>query len=151
MSAHKINILLIIAAMTSVLSAVSQLLMILGGVPAYENMGAGKVLTSMVAAGSSTPAMLFSVLALLLFIAACYALSGAGVFRKLPALRGVLLVIGLLYCLRGGYLVYAYIDHPHILTPYLYISSVFYFIAGLVHIIGTIVAWEDIYYRPNPW
>jgi len=151
MSSHKISVLLIIAAMTSILSAVSQLLMILGGAPAYQQMGAGKTLSAMAAAGSSTPAMLFSVLALLLFIAACYALSGAGVFRKLPALRTVLLVIGVLYCARGGYLVYAYVDHPLILTPYLYVSSVFYFIAGLIHIIGTALAWEDIYYRPMPW
>ena len=151
MSSDKINVVLVIAAMTSVLSAVSQLLMILGGATAFEHLGAGKVLTQMVAAGSSTPAMLFSVLALLLFIAACYALSGAGVFRKLPALRSVLVFIGLLYCARGAYLVYAYMDHPQILTPYLYISSVFYFIAGLIHLIGTALAWEDIHYRPNPW
>jgi len=151
MSAHRINIVLIIAALTSILSAIAQLLMILGGAPAYENMGAGKALSSMAASGSTTPAMLFSVLALLLFIAACYALSGAGVIRKLPALRSVLLLIGLLYSLRGAYLVYAYVDHPNILTPYLYISSVFYFIAGLIHIVGTIMAWEDIYYRPHPW
>jgi hypothetical protein len=105
----------------------------------------------MAQAGSTTPAMLFSVLALLLFIAACYAMSGAGVFRKLPALRSALVLIGLLYCARGSYLVYAYIDHPSILTPYLYISSIFYFIAGLCHLIGVALAWEDIYYRPKPW
>jgi len=151
MSSDRINILLILAGLTSILSAVSQLIMILGGAPAYQQMGAGTTLSNMAAAGSSTPAMLFSVLALLLFIAACYALSGAGVFRKLPALRSVLIFIGLLYCARGAYVVYAYIDHPHILTPYLYVSSVFYFMAGLLHIIGTLLAWEDIYYRPSPW
>jgi len=151
MSSHNISVLLVVAALTSILTAVSQLLMILGGARAFEHMGAGKVLSEMAAAGSTTPAMIFSVLALLLFIAACYALSGAGVLRKLPALRSVLILIGLLYCARGSYLVYAMVDHPQILTPYLYISSVFYFIAGLLHLIGTALAWEDIYYRPRAW
>ena len=150
MSSRGSNITLVVAAVLTLLLALIQVAKILGGLPVYRRFGVDETLIQMTEAGSSTPTMLFGVFALLLFILACYALSGAGVVRKLPMLRSVLMVVGLGYLFAGiAPWIIDTAQPPDQAMPYL--SSGFYIITGLLHIIGTILAWEDIYYRPKAW
>ena len=100
---------LLLAGWALVLAAVLHLLIPLLGPEAYSWTGAPRRLVEMARAGSWRPLLSCLVIASLLYGAALYAFSGAGSIRRLPALRGVLALLGLGLLLRGvGFVLLAY-------------------------------------------
>jgi putative oxidoreductase len=74
---------------------------ILGGPDWYRFFGAGERMARMAARGSPYPALVTLGIAAVLGVWALYALSGAGVIRRLPLLRLALVLIAAVYLGRG--------------------------------------------------
>src|SRR3712207_9506617 len=70
---------------------------IVGGPDWYRFFGAGERMARLAARGSSYPAILTAGIAAALAVWALYALSGAGVVRRLPFLRLALALIAAVY------------------------------------------------------
>ena len=89
---------------------------IFGGPSWYRFFGAGERMARLAARGSSFPAVVTGTIAAILAVWTLYALSGAGVVRRLPFLRVVLVLIAAIYLARGalGVPVVLFVDDPYI-------------------------------------
>jgi putative oxidoreductase len=77
------------------------LAIIAGGAEWYRFFGAGERMARLAARGSPYPAVVTAGIAAVLGVWALYALSGAGVIRRLPLLRPALVLIAAVYLGRG--------------------------------------------------
>ncbi|MDP2562756.1 hypothetical protein [Psychrobium sp. 1_MG-2023] len=138
------NNLLKLAAGLSALAALLHLGCIYFGASWYRLFGAGEQMALMAEQGSIQPAIITSFIAVVLFIWALYAMSGAGVIKRLPLLRLGLSLITLIYLARGvaGFF---FINNPIGRSPEFWIwSSVICLSVGLVHLIGLKKQWRVI-------
>lgn len=74
---------------------------IAGGPAWYRFFGAGEQMARLAARGSLYPAVVTAGIAAILAVWTLYALSGAGVIRRLPLLRTALVLIAAIYLGRG--------------------------------------------------
>jgi hypothetical protein len=95
------NFPLIAGAAMSGIAALLHLGIIVGGATWYQFYGAGERMAHAAQAGRWYPSIVTLCIAAVLAIAACYALSGAGLMPRLPGLQIVLVVITAVYLLRG--------------------------------------------------
>lgn len=84
------NTCLILGAALSAIAALLHIGCIVFGGPWYRFFGAGEKMASMAESGQWWPHMITAVIALILFIWAGYALSGAGVFTQWPLMKSAL-------------------------------------------------------------
>lgn len=139
----------IIAAALSFLASLLHIATILGGANWYRFFGAGERMAKLAESGSLHPAIVTSIIAIILCLWGLYALSGAGVIFKLPLLKSALILITGVYMLRGlaGLVLPFITSHPAIeqnsLTFWL-ISSTICLVIGLFYLFGTINSWELI-------
>lgn len=82
-------------------AALLHLGIIIGGADWYRFFGAGEPMAVMSEQGLWYPAIVTACIAAVLFIWSLYAFSGAGSIRRLPLLKTALLIIGLIFLLRG--------------------------------------------------
>jgi hypothetical protein len=83
-------------------AALLHLAIIFGGPDWYRFFGAGERMARMSARGSVYPSVITAGIASILGLWALYALSGAGVIRRLPLLRPALALIAGVYFARGA-------------------------------------------------
>lgn len=93
--------------------------------------------------GSSYPVLVTAIIATVLAVWALYALSGAGLIRRLPLLRLVLVLVALVYLLRGvlGVPIVLLVDDPYFdelesRMTFLVVSSVVCIYLGLCYAVG---------------
>ena len=89
--------------------------------------------------------------ALVLVLFGLYALSGAGVIRRLPLLRLGLIGISSLFLLRGLFVVFSVLAILGILEGQLLIqgeiSTLVFLAAGIAFAVGTVLNWRDMQVR----
>ncbi|MFT3805447.1 hypothetical protein [Arenimonas sp.] len=143
-SANPHNRLLILGATLSALAALAHLGCIAFGAPWYRFFGAGEGIARMAEAGHWYPTFMALVIAALLFVWSAYALSGAGVIRRLPLLKLGLCAITAVYIGRGlGFMAIMPLFPGNSLTFWL-ISSSICLAFGLVHGMGLRQAWARL-------
>lgn len=137
------NMALVIAAALSLLAALLHVAVIIRGPSWYHLFGAGDRFVRAAKAGRRFPAVVTAGIALILAAWAAYALSGAGLFDRLPLLRPALCVITLIYLLRGmlGPLLLAGTGRS---TRFILISSAVCIIFGVVHLFGLVQVWGSL-------
>ena len=135
------NIFLIIAASLSALAAVLHLACIAFGAPMYLFLGAGKQMAQLAEAGHWYPTVITSFITGILFIWSLYALSGAGVIRRLPLLRVALCAITAIYLVRSVAFIPLMPHFPENSTSFWFWSSSICFVFVAVHFIGTWQVW----------
>jgi hypothetical protein len=91
---------LLLGAAANYCVSLFHLVIVFVGAPGYRYFGVSK-LAELHEKGSLTPTLLTLALAAMFALFGTYALSGAGVLRRLPLLRTTLLGVGALYLLRG--------------------------------------------------
>jgi hypothetical protein len=101
----------------------------------------------MAAAGHWYPTVLTSVIVALLSVWALYALSGAGVIRRLPLVRPALCIITSIYMLRAVAFAPFHRYFPGNSTSFWLWSSAICFVIGVVHLVGLWQAWPRL--RPG--
>ena len=141
------NTFLITGAALSALAALLHVGCILFGASWYRFFGAGEKMARMAAAGHWYPTVLTSVIVAILSGWSLYALSGAGVIRRLPFVRLALCIITGIYLLRAVAFAPLHPYFPGNSTTFWLWSSAVCFVAGLVHLVGLWRAWPGL--RPT--
>ena len=141
------NTFLTIGAALSALAALLHVGCILFGAPGYRFFGAGEQMARMAAAGRWYPTVLTSFIVAILSGWSLYALSGAGVIRRLPLVRPALCVITSIYLLRAVAFAPFHKYFPGNSTAFWLWSSAICFVIGLVHLVGLWQAWPRL--RPT--
>lgn len=91
----------IFAGLSSLAIGLLHIAIIFAGPDAYLFFGAGQEMADADASGSWVPDLFTLVVAVVFFVFALYAFSGAGIIRRLPLLKTGLIVIACVYTLRG--------------------------------------------------
>ena len=138
------NTFLIVGAALSALGALLHLGCILFGAPWYRFFGAGERMARMAAAGHWYPTAVTSCIVAILSVWSLYALSGAGVIRRLPLVRLVLCIITGVYLLRAVAFAPFHSYFPGNSAAFWLWSSAICFVIGLAHLVGLWQAWTRL-------
>ncbi|MCG7943369.1 MAG: hypothetical protein JAZ16_14610 [Candidatus Thiodiazotropha taylori] len=131
-----LNKTLIIAGLCSLTTSLLHLIIIIGGTAWYRFFGAGETMVTLSRQGSIYPAVITLAIALVFFGWALYAFSAAGLLRRLPWLKPVLIIITLIYLLRGAGLLPMVLISPGQVDEFLIITSIISFLIGSLHLAG---------------
>ncbi len=135
---------LIAGGALSLVAAALHLAIIAGGPDWYRFFGAGERMAHMAERGDPRPTVMAVGIALGLTVWALYALSGAGLIRRLPLLRTGLVLISAIYLLRAAYLPFLLLVRPELVTAFWIWSSAIVALYGATYAIGTARAWETL-------
>ena len=130
------NTFLIVGAALSALAALLHVGCILFGAPWYRFFGAGERMARMAAAGHWYPAVITSGIVVILSCWSLYALSGAGVVRRLPLVRPSQSDITGIYLFRAVAFAPFHRYFPGNSAAFWLWSSAICFVIGLVHLVG---------------
>lgn len=119
---------------------------IFAGADAYRYFGAGEEMARSEVEGSFVPATVTSIVALAFAIIGLYGFSGAGLIRRLPALKAILVIVTVIYLLRG---VAFFIEVEQIATtgdtPLRFaVFSLVSLIVGILFLLGLKRFWREI-------
>ncbi len=131
----------------AILSAIAALIHVaapLAGPDWYRFFGAGEQMARMAAAGHWYPTVASLVIASILSAWALYALSGAGVIRRLPLLRLALCAITAVYLLRGTVFMFLMPYFPGNSLTFWITSSAICLGFGIVYFIGLRQVWSRL-------
>ena len=138
------NKFLIAGAALSALAAVLHLGCIVFGAPWYRFLGAGEQMAEMDLAGHWYPTVATLVITVMLLVWSLYALSGAGVIRKLPLTRLALCAITGVYVLRGVAFTPLMAYFPGNSSTFWFWSSAICLSIGVVHLVGLRQVWARL-------
>ena len=132
-----------IAGWLTCLASLTHVAIIFGGADWYRFFGAGEDMAIMAENGSIYPALLTSIIGLILATWAAYALSGAKVIRSLPFTNIALATIAFIFLARGilGVPLVLLADDPYLSElndkmTFMVISSIFCTILGVLYAHG---------------
>jgi hypothetical protein len=131
------NKFLITGSIASALAAIAHLGCVFFGGDWYRFFGAGEQMASMAEAGHWYPTVMTLIWSL-------YALSGAKVIGRLPLLRLGLLVISLIYLVRGMTFVFLMPMFPENSLTFWFVSSGICLTIGLLYAVGTYQSWSRL-------
>lgn len=138
------NKFLIVGAALSALAALLHLGCIAFGAPWYRFLGAGEQMAQMDLAGHWYPTVATLVITAILLVWSLYALSGAGVVRKLPLTRLALCAITGVYLLRGVASIPLMAYFPDNSEAFWFWSSAICLSFGVVHLVGLRQVWARL-------
>ncbi len=138
------NTFLMIAGILSIVASFLHVAIVAKGAPWYRLFGAGEKMATLAEQGSLYPAIITLGIAVVLFVWAMYAFSGAGLLAPLPYLKGSLIVITTIYSVRGLALFPAYLFMRDSIDSLAVWSSVICIVYGLFHAIGLTQVWALI-------
>ena len=145
------NKVLIFAGICSIVISILHIAIIIGGADWYRFFGAGEEMAVMAESSSLYPASLTMVIAIVFGLWGSYALSGAGLIRKLPLIKLALVLISSVYLLRGlaGIPLIMFIDHPYFeelnsSMTFMLVSSALSILFGVLYTIGTVKCWHGL-------
>jgi hypothetical protein len=139
-----VNKFLIIAGTLNAVVAILHMGCIYFGAPWYRFFGAGEQMAVLAERGSLQPTLITSGIVLVLSFWSLYAFSGAGVVFRLPLLRSALVLITLIYLLRGiaGFFL---VNSPMGRSPEFWVwSSLICLCLGFIHLIGLKQQWASL-------
>jgi hypothetical protein len=133
------KLVLLLGAIANFCIALFHLVIVFVGAPGYRYFGVTQ-LAEMQEKGSMVPTALTLGLTIMFTLFATYALSGAGVLRRWPFLRTVLLTVGAIYILRGLPVIREIIELAF--GDKAYLMAVFFsavsLLIGIAYVVGTI-------------
>ena len=138
------NAFLIVAALLNGIAALLHLACIYFGAPLFRFLGTEAMARMYEAGNVLHPIIVCLVIATILFIWALYALSGAGVIRKLPFLRFVLIFVTIIYLVRGIAFPFMTQYFPENSPLFWYCSSLIVFKFGVIHLVGIKQVWAKL-------
>lgn len=135
-----------LAGALSLIASAMHLAIIVGGPSWYRFFGAGERMATMAAQGLLQPTLITLSVSAILALWGTYAFSAAGIFPKFPFLELALVLITIVYLLRGvlGLLAPFISSHPIITQNSIGFwvwSSVICLVFGLVHLKGIVDKW----------
>ncbi|MCE2594387.1 hypothetical protein K6Y31_06125 [Motilimonas cestriensis] len=138
------NIFLIAAGTLSAIAAILHFGCIYFGASWYRFFGAGEKMALLSEQGSIKPTLITSGVALVLVTWSMYAFSAAGVIFKLPLIRLALILITLIYFVRG-IVGFFFVKSPMGRSPEFWVwSSIICLSFGIVHLVGLKQQWPSL-------
>lgn len=141
--------LLLCGGLLTGVASLLHIAIIFGGPDWYRFFGAGEDMAQLAARGFTYPTVVTAGIAAILAVWALYALSGAGVIRRLPFLRLALVLIAAIYLARGvlGVPAVLFLDQPYAnelrtRMTFMVVSSVVCICLGLCYAIGFSTLWR---------
>lgn len=138
------NYFLMLGGVLSSLAALLHIAIIIGGADWYRYFGAGAEMVEMAESGSMFPAIITFFIAIVFSVWALYAFSGADLMRRLPLLRPVLIIIALIYLVRGLAIIPIQVATPEMVDNFLIWSSVISTLYGFTYAMGIGLAWKEL-------
>ncbi len=135
---------LIVAAVCCSVAALAHLGCIVFGGDWYRFFGAGEQMAVLAEQGHWYPTVATAVISTVLLLWAFYALSGAGVIRRLPLLRTALCVISAVFLLRGTAFIAIMPLFPDNSLTFWLVSSAICLLIGGLYAVGTAKAWHRL-------
>ena len=138
------NVFLIIAGILSAIAAILHIGCIYFGAPWYRFFGAGEHMAVLAERGSIQPTLITSGIVLVLSIWSLYAFSAAGIIFRLPLVRIALILITVIYLVRGiaGFF---FVSSPMGRSPEFWLwSSSICLCFGIIHLIGLKQQWTSL-------
>lgn len=136
------NKLLVVGATLSAAAAMMHLACLAVGAPLFRLLGAGEQMAQLHLTGHWYPTVVTLVIASVLAGWSAYALSGAGVIRKLPLRRTILAAITTIYIVRGVAFVPVIAHFPGNSVTFWLVSSSICLLIGFVHLVGLRQSWR---------
>ncbi|SNY42559.1 hypothetical protein SAMN06297280_0459 [Arsukibacterium tuosuense] len=136
------NRYLVAAAICCLCAALAHLGCIVFGGDWYRFFGAGEQMALLAEQGHWYPTVITLFISLMLVMWALYALSGAGVLRRLPLLRPALCVISAIFLLRGLAFLVIMPMFPGNSLMFWWVSSAICLLLGVLFAAGTIKVWR---------
>lgn len=139
--------LLLLASVMSFSGSILHIVVVLIGAPAYQFFG-GSELAMLAESGSLVPAAMTLSLAVIFMVFGLYALSGAGVIRRLPMIGIGLIVIGGIYTFRGLSIIEQtaqLILEPESIQIHKLLYSLISLLTGCAYLLGAIKGWTWIH------
>lgn len=137
--------LLLLAGVATAIASLLHLAILWGGPPWYRFFGAGERMARLAVRGSLYPPVVTSCIAAILGVWTIYALSGAGIIRRLPQVRLALMLIAAIFLARGllGIPLVLLVDHPYMQelrarTTFMVVSSAICVGLGLCYAVGAV-------------
>lgn len=144
-----------LAGILTAITSIMHVAIIVGGADWYRFFGAGEEMAVMHEQGSTYPAVITGVIAIILAIWSAYAFSGAKVLRKLPFTKVVLSLVASVFLARGllGIPAVIYSDSPYMSElaesmTFMVVSSLICFIIGSCYGLG---AYKITYHAQRTW
>ncbi len=144
MNTESKNTTLIFAGICSAVAALLHLGCIVFGGDWYRFLGAGERMAQMAEAGNRYPTLVTLAIVVVLTLWSLYALSGAGVIRRLPLLRLGLSIIAAIYLVRGIAFAALMPFFPDNSVMFWIVSSAICFVFGLSYALGTWQSWARL-------
>lgn len=138
------NKFLILGSICSAFAALAHLGCIFFGGDWYRFFGAGEQMASMAEAGHWYPTVATLIIVLILSVWSLYGLSGAKVIGRLPLLRLGLLIISLIYLVRGVAFVVLMPMFPENSLTFWFVSSGICLSIGMLYAVGTYRSWPQL-------
>lgn len=114
------------------------------GAPWYRFFGAGEQMAQLALRGHWYPTAMTLAIASVLSVWSLYALSGAGVIRRLPLVRAVLVAVAGVYLVRGFAFLPMLAYFPGRSMAFWLWSSGICLAIGLLHLVGLRQAWAGL-------
>lgn len=135
-----------LAGILSFVACALHIAVIVGGPSWYRFFGAGANMAMMAEQGSYQPAIITFCIAFVLAVWGAYAWSGAGILPSFPLIRTALVLITLIYLVRGvlGMCALFFSHHPAVAqnSPTFWIwSSLICLVIGVIHLKGVLHKW----------
>ncbi len=130
--------------MGSAIAALAHLGCIIFGGDWYRFFGAGEQMAKMAEDGHWYPSVVTLIIVLVLSLWSLYALSGAKVLFRLPFLKFGLIVISLIYLVRGVAFFAIMPMFPENSLTFWFVSSGICLTIGILYSIGTYQSWERL-------
>lgn len=138
------NYYLITAGLLSFTASLLHLACIYFGASWYRFFGAGEQMALMAEQGDSYPTLVTLAISAVLFTWSLYALSAAGVIKRLPLIKTALVAITSVYLVRGA-AGFAFVSEPIGRSPEFWVwSSAICFVIGIIHMIGLKKQWHKL-------
>ena len=141
---RNINVWLLAVGIGSALAALLHLAVILGGADWYRWLGAGEPMARAAARGALFPALITVAIASVCAVWALYAFAGAGLLRRLPLMRLVLVLISLGLLGRGLAILAPEAWRPDLTYTFKLWSSLAVLALAACFALGTWQAWPSL-------
>ena len=135
---------LLAAGTLSAAASVLHIATIIGGPDWYRFFGAGEEMARAAERGSFMPALVTVAIAGMLALWSLYAFSAASLVRRLPFLRTAIVLITVMYMLRGLAVVPLLVLKPQLVDTFAIVSSLIVLIYGITYAVGTWQVWPRL-------
>ncbi len=138
------NLWLILAAASCGLAALAHVGCMVFGASWYRFFGAGEQMARLAEQGSWQPTLITAAITAVLLVWGAYALAGAGVIMQLPWTRPILLLISLVFLLRGSAFILLMGKFPDNSLLFWLVSSAICLLIGGLFSVGLYPRWQAL-------